>query len=66
MAMKVERRSGATITLNNAVRSSKTGNGTYFYDAEGNEVASFGDGEVIAAYPADAEVAAPATEGEAQ
>lgn len=34
-----------------AERFEKTGSGTYFYDADGNQVAAFGDGEVKAVIP---------------
>ena len=36
-----------------AERHTKTGSGVYLYDKDGNEVASFGDGEVTAVLPAD-------------
>lgn len=35
-----------------AERFEKTGSGTYFFDADGNQAAAFGDGEIKAVIPA--------------
>lgn len=66
MSYKVHMKSGEVITIADATRCERNGSGTYLYDSEGNQIASFGDGEVRFAIPADSTVEqpAPAPEGE--
>lgn len=58
MAYKAMMNDGSTITIDTAVSSKKDGSGTYFYDADGKQVANFADGLCKGSYPADATVTA--------
>jgi hypothetical protein len=58
-AYKVLLKDGTIVTIAGAVRASKDGAGTYLYDADGKQIATFGDGEAKYAIPADAPVEQP-------
>lgn len=50
---------GSRIEIPGATKSKKDGSGTYFYDANGEQIANFYDGVVTASYPATAIVTPP-------
>lgn len=59
MAYKVILATGATITIDEATSQKKDGSGLYLFDANGEQVASFADGQASAAYPSTATVDEP-------
>lgn len=59
MAYKVILATGAIVTIDEAVSQKKDGSGLYLFNANGEQVASFADGQASAAYPANATVETP-------
>jgi len=59
---KIALKDGSTVTVATAARVTTDGSGTYLYDADDKQVASFADGQVNYAIPADAPVEEPPAE----